>query len=136
MVQVNKPLNPWAFRTGKSGELVAAVISDYMKKQNINRVGLIIEDTMGGRSFEKAFNSLASDRGIEIVKTTPIHPETRDLSSSLKKISDSKPDAILAWAFFDQLLNIVKTQKALKLKQTLYLGNIISVRISSVSREI
>jgi branched-chain amino acid transport system substrate-binding protein len=128
MVQVNKPLNPWAFRTGKSNELFAAVISDYMNKQHIQRVGLIFSDTANGRSFKKEFKRLASDRGIKNVETIGIHPRDRDLCVSLLKISKRKPDAILAWVLFDQLPNIIETKKLLELKKPLYLGNMLSMR--------
>jgi len=132
-VQVNDPFNPWTFRIGKGNEVVTALVSDYMKTKNLKSVGLITVDNMLGRAFEKKFRSFASARGIKVVKSTTISPELRDLSSSLIKISEGKPEAMLAWAYSNQLVNIAKVYKIKGLKPELYFGKVTPLRQFSES---
>jgi branched-chain amino acid transport system substrate-binding protein len=98
--KIVEPVNEsyWIFKTAQSDYLVFEVIIDYLKKNNMKKVGFISEASGFGDSGRLELEKLAPAAGIEVVAWERFDRADRDMTAQLTKIRRQNPDAIIVWS--------------------------------------
>lgn len=67
--------------------------------EKLTKVMLVHEDSVFGTSIAEAIKSLSKEHGIEIVGVLPHAASAADLSTTINKISSTKPDIVVATTY-------------------------------------
>ena len=96
-IEITEPVKPWVFKTAQSDVLAVSTIYEYMKKQNIKKVGILTVENSFGESGKKQLSTQAAKFGIEVVQAESFGGKDTDMTAQLTKIRSAQPDAIICW---------------------------------------
>ena len=107
-------ITPYVFGIyAQSDRLMNSVIQQAVEN-GLQRVAIIYADAEYTRSIAKGSRMTAEGRGLEIVAYEMFNHENDSLATSVNRIAETKPELIIASAYLEDSIDIVK---ALKLKQ-------------------
>lgn len=92
---------------------------NYLNKdfsRNISRVGIIYEDTDMGQSNAAAARKYLAEDGFKLVADLSYPARSFDLTSTIAKLKDAKPDVVLQGSYIGDAILIAKTADRLGLR--------------------
>lgn len=92
---------------------------NYLKKdfgRNISKVGIIYEDTDMGQSNAEAARKYLAEGGYKLVADLSYPARSFDLTSTIAKLKDAKPDVVLQASYIGDAILIAKTADRLGLR--------------------
>jgi len=110
----------WIFKTPQYDISAVEAIYGYMKKQGINKVGIITISTGFGDAGKKALMEMAPKYGITIVAEEKYGPKDSDMTTQLTKIKAAGAQAVINWSVGPGQVIVTKNWQALKMGIPLY----------------
>ncbi len=110
----------WIFKTAQYDTSAVEAIYTYMKKQGINKVGIITITTGFGDAGRKALIEMAPKFGISIVADERYGPKDTDMTTQLVKIKSAGAQAVINWSVGPGQVIVTKNWHALKMGIPLY----------------
>jgi branched-chain amino acid transport system substrate-binding protein len=101
----------WVFKTPQSDVLMVTAIADYLKSQNITKVGIITATGGFGQSGKTILEDLLPKAGIEIVQAEEFAEADPDVLVQLSKIKDAEPEAVVCWSIHGGGATVTKDMK-------------------------
>ncbi|MCX8027443.1 MAG: ABC transporter substrate-binding protein, partial [Thermodesulfovibrionales bacterium] len=97
---ITQPVNEryWIFKTPQYDTSAAEAIYIYLKKKDINKVGIMTVSTGFGDSGRKALLDIAPKYSISIVADERYGPKDSDMTTQLAKIKNSGAQAVINWS--------------------------------------
>ncbi len=105
----------WIFKSPQYDTSAVEAIYGYLKKQNLNKVGIITISTGFGDSGRKALLEMAPKYGISIVADERYGPKDSDMTTQLTKIKTSGAQAVINWSIGPGQVIVTKNWHALKM---------------------
>jgi branched-chain amino acid transport system substrate-binding protein len=100
---VTNPVSPYIFKIGPNATDDAAAISTELSRSNLTKVGLLTTDDSYGRGGQTVMeNELDEGSGIDIIAKAQFKPTDTDVSEPVREVVDSKPQALIVWAYSEQ----------------------------------
>jgi branched-chain amino acid transport system substrate-binding protein len=87
----------WVFQTPQTTLFVVKTLFDYLKSENITRIGLITDTAGFGADGLKTINGQVAAYGITITDSETYATEDASMKTQLQKIKDSNPEAVVCW---------------------------------------
>jgi branched-chain amino acid transport system substrate-binding protein len=88
---------PNVFKTPATGALMARAICEDMKRQSIDRVGLIAVSNPYGDDGVQAWEELAKAGDVDLVATERFEADDVDMTAQLTNLMAAEPQAIVVW---------------------------------------
>ncbi|MEZ5126061.1 MAG: ABC transporter substrate-binding protein [Thermoleophilia bacterium] len=117
---ITNPVDPLVFATPWSNTIVVPFTLDYLKKQNITKIGLITDSGGFGKDGQAVLVADAPDAGIKIVADETFNPGDSDMTAQITKIKNSDAQAIVMWTAGKEAAIIAKNVKDLDVGIPLY----------------
>ncbi|OQX03379.1 MAG: ABC transporter substrate-binding protein [Desulfobacteraceae bacterium IS3] len=117
---ITKPIKPYVFKTAQSDILAAACVYGFMKKQNIQKVGILTVANAFGESGKEQLLKQAEKFGIQVVQSESFGDKDTDMTAQLTKLRKAEPQAIICWGTNPGPAVIAKNVKQLNLNIPLY----------------
>jgi branched-chain amino acid transport system substrate-binding protein len=100
---VTNPVTPYVFKIGPNAIDDAAAISAELSRAGVTKVGLLTTDDTYGRDGQAVMdNELDPASGITITAKGQFKPTDTDVSDPVREVVDSKPQALVVWAYSEQ----------------------------------
>jgi len=74
-------------------------LAHLLAKRGLNDVGVLVEQSLVGESYVKAFRSACRDKGIRIVAEQPIAQTAQDIGDAVRELYEAKVQAIVHCGF-------------------------------------
>ena len=117
---VTNPVDPLVFATPWSNTIVVPFTLDYLKKQDITKIGVITDSGGFGKDGAAVIAAEAPKAGVQIVANETFNPGDSDMTAQLTKIKNSDAQAIVMWTAGSEAAIIAKNVKDLAIKLPLY----------------
>lgn len=101
----------WVFKTPQSDALIAQVIADYLKAQNISKAAIITTNDPFGASGKEQLEIILPKEGIEIVDKEEFGEKDQDALVQLTKIKGTDAQAIVCWSVQGGGATVTKNMK-------------------------
>jgi branched-chain amino acid transport system substrate-binding protein len=88
----------YVYSMAQSTTVIAMPIVEYLKKNNINKVGWVNASDGFGVTGKPAFEALAKENGIEIIAHEEFDATATDMTIQLTKVRKKNPEAIIVWS--------------------------------------
>ncbi len=96
-IDITEPVRPWIFKTAQSDALAVGAIYEHMKKEGIERIGILTVENAFGESGRHQLQTKAEEFGIQIVHASSFGARDTDMTAQLTRIRGTNPDAIVCW---------------------------------------
>jgi len=110
----------WIFKVAQYDFSVAEALYTYIKRQGINKIGILTITTGYGDAGRKALHDMASKFGMTIVADERYGPKDTDMTTQLTKIKAAGAQAIINWSVGPGQIIVTKNWHALKMGIPLY----------------
>ena len=117
---ITDPVDPLVFATPWSNTIVVPFTLEYMKGQDITRIGLITDSGGFGKDGQAVFAAEAPKAGVEIVADETLNPGDTDMTAQLTKIKNSDAQAIVMWTAGSEAAIIAKNARDLGIDLPIY----------------
>ena len=114
---------PHGTASGISRDVVAYI--NYLSKlsgKQYNKIAHLFEDTVYGQSTAKALRKYAAEGGVEIVADLPYPANAPDLTQTIMKVKQAKPNFVIGTSYVQDAMLILNTMKDLKVDVEAFLG--------------
>jgi branched-chain amino acid transport system substrate-binding protein len=118
--KIVEPVKKWVFNTVQTDTNAGARIFDYMKKNGINKVGLITVSNGFGDSGREQLLRLAPQFGMEVVADEKFGSKDSDMTAQLTRIKRTDAEAFICWTVGPTEAIVTKNWKQLAMKIPLY----------------
>jgi len=103
----------WTFKTPQRTSVAVRKIYEYLKSQNIQKVGILTASDAFGKDGSEWLQKLAPEYGLEITAEEAFAPTDADMTTQLVKLRDGKPQAIICWTIGPAGARVAKNVKQL-----------------------
>lgn len=103
----------WTFKTPQRTSTAVRKIYEYLKSQNLQKVGLITASDAFGKDGLAWLEKLAPEYGLEIVAKESFAPTDADMTTQLVKIRETKPQVVICWTIGPAGAKVAKNVKQL-----------------------
>lgn len=110
----------WVFKMGQNDSDAARRIYGQMKKNGIEKVGIMTGSTGFGDAGRTQLKKRADDYGIEIVADETYAPGDTDMTAQLIRIRNSGAQAVINWSIVPAQSIVPRNMKQLKIDLPLY----------------
>ncbi|MBF0476382.1 MAG: ABC transporter substrate-binding protein [Deltaproteobacteria bacterium] len=110
----------WVFKSPQRSSTAVEKLYQYLQKNNLKKVALIISSTTFGKDGKTWLEKLAPKYGITITANESFGPKDLDMTAQLSKIAAGKPDAIVCWTTGPAGAIVSRNTKQLNIKIPLF----------------
>ncbi|MBF0496681.1 MAG: ABC transporter substrate-binding protein [Deltaproteobacteria bacterium] len=110
----------WVFKSPQRSSTAVEKLYQYLQKNNLKKVALIISSTTFGKDGKSWLEKLAPKYGITITADESFGPKDLDMTAQLSKIAAGKPDAIVCWTTGPAGAIVSRNTKQLNIKIPLF----------------
>ena len=110
---VTHPVDSLVFATPWSNKIVVPFTYDYLKTEDITKVGVIADSGGFGKDGVEVLEAEAPEAGIEIVTTQTFNPGDADMTAQLTKIKNTDAQAVVMWTAGKEAAIIAKNMQDL-----------------------
>lgn len=103
----------WTFKTPQRTSVAVRKIYEYLKSQDIKKVGILTASDAFGKDGSEWLQKLAPEYGLEITAEEAFAPTDADMTTQLVKLRDGKPQAIICWTIGPAGARVAKNVKQL-----------------------
>ena len=103
----------WTFKTPQRTSVAVRKIYEYLKSQNIQKVGILTASDAFGKDGSEWLQKLAPEYGLEITAEEAFAPTDADMTTQLVKLRDGKPQALICWTIGPAGARVAKNVKQL-----------------------
>lgn len=114
---------PWIFMGQVTDAIVVGIMIEYMKKQGISKIGLLVADSAFAQSGREQIELLAPRAGVQLVIQETFGSSDQDMTPQLTKIRGSNIDAAIIWGSGAGQAIAVKNYRQLGINKPLYLSH-------------
>ena len=118
--KITQPVKPWIFKTAQSDVLAVAAIYDHMKREKINRIGILTVSNAFGESGKQQLEEQAESFGITVARSESFGAKDTDMTAQLAKIRAADSQAIVCWGTNPGPAVVAKNADQLGIKLPLY----------------
>jgi branched-chain amino acid transport system substrate-binding protein len=117
---VTSPVDPLVFATPWSNLIVVPFTLDYLKSQDITKIGVISDSGGFGKDGVAVLEAEAPKAGIKIVANETFNPGDTDMTAQLTKIKGTDAQAVVMWTAGKEAAIIAKNMQDLAMDIPLY----------------
>ncbi len=117
---VTSPVDPLVFATPWSNLIVVPFTLDYVKSQDITKIGVISDSGGFGKDGVAVLTAEAPKAGIKIVANETFNPGDTDMTAQLTKIKGTDAQAVVMWTAGKEAAIIAKNMQDLAMDIPLY----------------
>lgn len=96
--RITDPVKQWVFKTPQSERLAMEKLFDFLKANNITKVGWISLNNAFGDSGRDEYERLVPAAGVTTVGSERFNDTDNDVTPQLSTLKSKEPEAVLAWA--------------------------------------